>query len=941
MRNLKKVLSLSLALVMLLGMMVVGAGAATALDVYSDKGDITYKEAVDLLTAIDVLQGDDGGFRPTDTLTREQAAKIVATIALGVDAAEALTETKAPFTDVAATRWSAGYIAYCANVGIIDGMGNGTYLPTDEVTGYQFAKMLLSVLGYGANDEYVGSNWSLNVAKDGVTTGLFSRLGNVGKTPATREEAAQLAYNAIQMDMVTYSTLFGTYSKYVNAIGNDSATLLGTKAKNIFNVVKNTDNVDALGYSYEYWKYIGKTAAITDTYKTGEVLGTVTGGTVNAMKKDYDFADTLTVYENGELIGKNYKLGDMSLSNTVVGEIDTSALTNAGKPVVYNGQYIDVIDSNYDGEADKLVIVTYYLAEVTKVTAATASADRSVTLKVYLPNQYSTITTTLVTEDYAKGDLVLVAPSGSVNAISASTISDNAALVEAFGNIKAHQAAEVVSAGTVTAYYNNTTGKADGSVTTGGAKYSYNGVFATANAAMGSDVTYYLNKGTYNFYLDTLGNVIGVKTVEDTISDYAYLSAYTTTNWANGIDNTVNTVKVILSDGTVGTYTLAANSALADKTTAAVGTIYGYSFNSSNQIVLTDLSGVNNYAGVVNFTGATFSKGYTALTYSAGGTGVVYANDETVFVYNHGGTIYRYVGKSNAPTMSGVAGSLAYHTVGGTNYAEYVVINAQPNDVDTTNYLYVRSTDIVGNSTDTSGNRVYYYNVIKNGEATTIASAKTLSAVGVYTYTYNADAFISDNLNNVESGVYSLTQAVAGTRYITGIVDRISGNVMVLTDGTQVAFGDVDITIVDPLETEASISVGDEVIAVISSKNANGTLYVASSIYVTDTDNAVYTLNLVDGTGYIEFNVAETYSITGGETILIQMLKNDGGNRDWAGTNYSMVYSVNGTAQPAVSVTVQTAGSVEYIDFTYTVPAATSLTGNITITIDSFTDTTT
>ena len=52
MRNLKKVLSLVLALAMLVSMMIVGASAATALDVYTDAEDITYKEAVDLLMSV-------------------------------------------------------------------------------------------------------------------------------------------------------------------------------------------------------------------------------------------------------------------------------------------------------------------------------------------------------------------------------------------------------------------------------------------------------------------------------------------------------------------------------------------------------------------------------------------------------------------------------------------------------------------------------------------------------------------------------------------------------------------------------------------------------------------------------------------------------------------------------------------------------------------------
>ena len=93
-------------------------------------------------------------------MTREQAAKIITYMLLGQTAADALTTNTAPFQDVAANRWSAGYIAYCANVGIIDGDGKGSFHPTQEVTGYQFAKMLLGVLGYGVKDEYVGTNWA-------------------------------------------------------------------------------------------------------------------------------------------------------------------------------------------------------------------------------------------------------------------------------------------------------------------------------------------------------------------------------------------------------------------------------------------------------------------------------------------------------------------------------------------------------------------------------------------------------------------------------------------------------------------------------------------------------------------------------------------------------------------------------------------------------------
>ena len=76
MKNLKKVLSLVLALAMALSLMT-AAFAADASD-YKDYSKVTYKEAVDVMTAAGIFNGGDGNnFNPDATLTREQAAKII------------------------------------------------------------------------------------------------------------------------------------------------------------------------------------------------------------------------------------------------------------------------------------------------------------------------------------------------------------------------------------------------------------------------------------------------------------------------------------------------------------------------------------------------------------------------------------------------------------------------------------------------------------------------------------------------------------------------------------------------------------------------------------------------------------------------------------------------------------------------------------------------
>ncbi|MFQ9918946.1 MAG: S-layer homology domain-containing protein [Flavonifractor plautii] len=72
MRNLKRTLSLVMAMALIVGMMVVSASAVSS--DFNDSAEITNTEAVDVMTAIGVFEGTDkGAFNPTGILTREQA----------------------------------------------------------------------------------------------------------------------------------------------------------------------------------------------------------------------------------------------------------------------------------------------------------------------------------------------------------------------------------------------------------------------------------------------------------------------------------------------------------------------------------------------------------------------------------------------------------------------------------------------------------------------------------------------------------------------------------------------------------------------------------------------------------------------------------------------------------------------------------------------------
>ena len=80
MRNLKRALSLALAAIMLVGMMVVSASAASYNDL-TDKDQIVNKDAVSMLVTLGVIEGKpDGSYAPTEACDRAQMAKMISVI---------------------------------------------------------------------------------------------------------------------------------------------------------------------------------------------------------------------------------------------------------------------------------------------------------------------------------------------------------------------------------------------------------------------------------------------------------------------------------------------------------------------------------------------------------------------------------------------------------------------------------------------------------------------------------------------------------------------------------------------------------------------------------------------------------------------------------------------------------------------------------------------
>lgn len=205
MRTLKKVLALSMVFAMAFSMM---AGAAFN---DQDQIDASLVEDIQLLTALEVFQGDEkGDFNPTSNVTRAQAAKMIYVLKNnGQDDEAAAFKGNSVYSDVPSGHWAEGYINYATNLGIMSGWTEGSvrkFDPNGNVTGIELTKMLLCMIGYRADIQgYTGNGWQTNVLRDGATSAITTNYLPTIYSAAPRQWTARLMANAINSPYASYS----------------------------------------------------------------------------------------------------------------------------------------------------------------------------------------------------------------------------------------------------------------------------------------------------------------------------------------------------------------------------------------------------------------------------------------------------------------------------------------------------------------------------------------------------------------------------------------------------------------------------------------------------------------------------------------------------------------------------------------------------------------
>jgi hypothetical protein len=186
----KKVLSLVLVIAMVLSSMSF-AFAGTFEDVTGD-----YTDAVEALVALDVINGyEDGTFRPTNTITRAEMAKILVE-ALGYG--ELVAGSESNFSDTQG-HWANGYVAIATGIGLTVGYPDGTFKPNNPITYNEAITMVVRALGY--SDATLTGTWPTNYKVKAIDLDLTDDV--VMKTAAAdRGGVAQLLYNALEAALV-------------------------------------------------------------------------------------------------------------------------------------------------------------------------------------------------------------------------------------------------------------------------------------------------------------------------------------------------------------------------------------------------------------------------------------------------------------------------------------------------------------------------------------------------------------------------------------------------------------------------------------------------------------------------------------------------------------------------------------------------------------------
>ena len=600
--------------------------------------------------------------------------------------------------------WAAAYIEYCTTLGIVAGDGTGKFNPSNTVTGAEAAKMLLVALGFKSEIEgFTGANWAVNVNVRANQKGLFDELSINPSEGLTRDNAAQMVWNALDAGVVSYDyTLITDGSSITSSptlIDNESKTLLTDKFKvaKLEGVIVANENATSTGTAVEKEDVTVLLLTSDDADSKQDEGDTITlktataanllGKSVTMFAKDWKNGAYQTVLGNPVVSSDNMiaTISEDSDADDVKDALKDAGIKEVSKAVLVqnfiratdkddkeltisgmadvakltgNGIEVTVISNDNDNKAD-FVIVTKMIAG--KVSAYNAKGNDG--------DGYITVTALLT--DIAKADQIAGAEFADVKG-SEDLAKDDIVLYYRVGDTFYAEKADSVNV-TVTSTKGDDQIK-DGSNTYKASALSSkydddNNTVLTTAVEPDDEVTLYLDNFGYVVYTDAV-------TAAD---EYMFITG-SDASVKSGFESL--TIKGVLSDGTEVTASVnkidskKLSSAFDGKTESAAEAMV------NNKIVTYTKTGEK-----YNITVKDDTK-ITQIQKNKANLGGATANSKTIFVIGDKNDNYKvYTGIANVPNVTNKDAKLYCYAPSGV--AKFVVaLNATTSDGDT-NGIYI------------------------------------------------------------------------------------------------------------------------------------------------------------------------------------------------------------------------------------------------------------
>ena len=751
------------------------AGAAS----YSDKADIKASTAVDMLSSLGVIQGyDDGSFKPDTTVTRAQMAKMIFTIMNGGnDNADAYVSLPTKFTDLPTAAWAQGYVRYLQNTGIIAGKSATEFAPNKTVTGLEAAKMVLVAAGYNAEKAgLTGAAWAQNTMKYGQLNNLFEDVNTNLNAALPRQYAAQILYNALDMERVVWSNDIEDFKPATDisddrTIGGKYMDLVKTKAAQLTKVEKTsgkdtyeitvggdsydkvpTDVSDLIGLNVKVLKKV-KSNGDVDVYGVyadddSKIIATGTVGelkSVSGENKKTKLKDTEYKLDNDK---SKVKAIEPNVSTTVA-LTDLEGYTDIDKVA----GTVKLIDTNGNNKADVVVYIPAVVGKITYVGSKSITINNGVgsqdigDLDIYTgyaKDDYVAVVNEKLT---ASGDYVVTkldTTSAKVNSIKSSTPVE----------VKINDSWFKIATGSV----------ADD----------------TASVKAGS---------TYDFV--TVGNyVVNAKETESASTDVLMLADYDTTNKGFTGSATTTNVKAYFMDGSSKTITVEKFSNDPSKEAADLKSgntisgsdlnkLYTYSTRSNGNYSLRAL-GTGNKAGYETInTASTIDNKQKVNNTAFNDSAVVFVAYGDVAGSSAKDKVKILTGKTVNDWKNAYGTSVQYATkkTNGLETVRVAVVTADATYSGAgSNYKYAYMTSDAYKGTEGEDNDdVTVYEVWNGSENVTLKhdgnDGKLLKAGDLLIYTNDGDKFINVENDATDVAVYKVA--------ITGMDKKSEGNVAV------------------------------------------------------------------------------------------------------------------------------------------------------------------